>query len=419
MKDKIRQNINDAEKLEQLYRDDRKAFGSSFEEACLGLESTELMRFWRTRLNYDKTSEKDKQWGLYDILIPAIACLISGFLIKSHDLFDFSVTESGFYSRNALLIVFFGLTIYAVWLNRIFTRSRLIMIILSFLIPAVYVNLLPDLKTSSSVTLIYIHLPLLMWLIYGLVYINFDFRDKSKRIWYIRYNGDLAIITAILVITGGLLTGITFGLFQAINIDIENFYINNIVLVGAVSVPVVATFIIKNYPSVTNKIAPVVARIFSPLVLLTAVVYLAFLAATGKSPYNDRDFLIIFNIMLVGVMAVIIFSVSEISESGKDRFFIIILFILSALTVVIDLIALSAIFYRLSTFGMTPNRLAVIGSNLLILVNLIIIIGDLFKAGFRNRSAGNVGLTIAGFLPVYAIWIIFVIFGIPLIFGMK
>ena len=50
-----------------------------------------------------------------------------------------------------------------------------------------------------------------------------------------------------------------------------------------------------------------------------------------------------------------------------------ILFILSIITVIIDLIALSAIFYRLGTFGITPNRLAVLGSNILILGNLAIV----------------------------------------------
>jgi hypothetical protein len=96
-----------------------------------------------------------------------------------------------------------------------------------------------------------------------------------------------------------------------------------------------------------------------------------------------------------------------------------ILFALSIVTVIIDLVALSAIFYRLSAFGMSPNRLAVLGSNILILGNLVLIIIDLYKVNFKKALISEVELTIAKYLPVYLAWIIFVVIGFPLIFGMK
>lgn len=260
-------------------------------------------------------------------------------------------------------------------------------------------------------------MPLLLWSIFGLVYIDFDYRGKIRRIEFIRYNGDLAILMALIAIGGAVLTGITIGLFDVIGIDIEAFYLENIVIVGAVSVPIVATYIIRNYPALTNKIAPVIAGIFSPLVLLTAIVYLIALAISGKDPYSDREFLLIFNVMLIGVMAVIVFSVSETSEIRKQKFNELILFILSIVTVIIDLIALSAIFYRLGAFGITPNRLAVLGSNILILGNLSLIIIDLYKVNFKKSMIRDVEFTIAKYLPVYLIWILFVVFGFPLIFG--
>jgi hypothetical protein len=224
---------------------------------------------------------------------------------------------------------------------------------------------------------------------------------------------------AIMAIAGGILTGITIGLFDAIGINIENFYMKNVVIVGAVSVPIVATYILRNYTVLTNKIAPVIAAIFSPLVLLTAVVFLVALAVSGKDPYSDRDFLLMFNLMLLGVMAVIVFSISETSVEAKQKFNERVLFTLSIITVIIDLIALSAIFYRLGAFGITPNRLAVLGSNILVLGNLVLIIIDLYKVNFRKVSIREVELTIAKYLPVYLVWILFVIIGFPLIFGLK
>jgi hypothetical protein len=418
MKELIKENINNPEKLEQLYHDDRNAFESGFEEVYSEIEKSGLSKFWKVRLDYYKLPDKVKKSDMPDILILISACIITGFLIKIPDIFNVLADEV-FYMKNAGIIVFFGLTLYTVLTNKVFELKRLIPILVTFLILTVYVNLLPSVTDSDSLNLVYIHLPLLMWCIFGFICIDFNIKDKIKRIEFIRYNGDLAILMAIIVIAGGILTGITIGLFEAIGIRIEELYMENVAMVGAVSVPIVATYITKNYTMLTNKIAPVIANIFSPLVLLTAVIFLVALSISGKDPYSDRDFLLIFNGMLIGVMAVIVFSISETSTIGREKFNEMILFILAIVTVIIDLIALSAIFYRLGTFGITPNRLAVLGSNILILGNLALLIVSLYKVNFKNALIREVELTIAKFLPFYLVWILFVIFGFPLIFGMK
>jgi hypothetical protein len=190
-------------------------------------------------------------------------------------------------------------------------------------------------------------------------------------------------------------------------------------IVGFVSAPVLTCFILKNYTNLTSKIAPVIAIIFSPLVLVTLIIYLVAIPISGKDPYNNRDFLMIFNIMLIGVMAIIVFSVSETSTFRKQRFNEIVLFVLSIVTLIINLIALSAIFYRLGQFGLTPNRLAVLGSNILIFVNLILITIDLFKINFKKAEIESVELTISKYLPVYIIWTLIVVFVFPVVFAMK
>ncbi len=419
MKEQIRENINDPEKLEQLYRDNKNAFESSFPDIYPEVMEFELARFWKVRLDFGKTAALPGKMALTDIFVLLAACLFAGFLIKIPDFFTLNMAPEFFYAKNAGLIVFSGLVIFMVGTNRINDRRWLLLTSGFFLLTTLYVNLALPASESDSVILAYMHLPLLLWFVYGMVYIGFDLKDPVKRIDFIRYNGDLAILMAVLVISGGILTGLTIGLFGAIGLSIEEFYMKNIVVVGAVSVPVVATFITRSYPAMTNKIAPVIASIFSPLVLLSAVVYLAAMAFSGKNPYQDREFLLIFNLMLVGVMAVIVFSIAESSGSGKRKFNDAVLFALSVVTVIIDLIALSAIFYRLGTFGITPNRLAVLGTNLLILGNLILIIKDLYQVNFRNTRISAVEMTIARFLPVYMAWIFFVVFFFPLIFGMQ
>jgi hypothetical protein len=417
MKERIKENINDPEKLEKLYHDDINAFKSGFEEVYSEIEKSELARFWKIRLEYNKLPEMIKKTNLSEIFILITTCFVAGFLIKIPVIFNLKMAHEIFYMKNAGIIVFFGLTLYISLSNKVFQPKKVVPILVSFLILTVYVNLLPSVTDSDSINLVYIHLPFLMWSIFGLVYIDFNLNDKIKRIEFIRYNGDLAILMALIVITGGILTGITIGLFSAIGINIANFYMENVVIIGAVSAPVVATYIFKNYTALTNKIAPIIANIFSPLVLITAIIFLIALAISGKDLNSDREFLLMFNAMLIGVMAVIVFSISETSIIRKQRFNEMILFALSTITVIIDLIALSAIFYRLGTFGITPNRLAVLGSNILIFGNLILIIIDLYKVNFKKALIREVEFTIAKYLPVYLVWIIFVVLAFPLMFG--
>jgi hypothetical protein len=123
--------------------------------------------------------------------------------------------------------------------------------------------------------------------------------------------------------------------------------------------------------------------------------------------------------MLIGVMGIVVFSIAETSTNKRQRFSEIVLFILAIVTLIIDLIALSAILYRLGEFGFTPNRIVVLGSNLLIFGNLLIITFNLFGVIFKGNELKTVDKTIAKYLPVYVFWTIFVVFILPIIFGYK
>jgi hypothetical protein len=419
MAEKIKEIINDPEKLEKFYRENRRSFESDFENNYPEIQNSEAAKFWKSRLEYDKTSNQVKRIFGPDFFIMAVICLLAGFLMKIPEAFNFDAMRSHYYEKETGLIIFLALSVYAMISEKRLTSANIIVTLLIFLVSALYINLLPYTETSASVKLVFIHLPLLLWCLYGLVYIGFDLTDYSRRTDYIKHNGDLAIVTGLIIIAGGILMAVSVALFDAIGIPIGKFYTSYIVQIGFVSAPVVSTFILKYYPALTNRIASIIANLFSPLVTVTLIIFLITMTVTGKDPYNDRDFLLIFNIMLIGVMAIIVFSVSETSIIRKQKFNELVLFILSIVTIIINLIALSAIFYRLGEFGFTPNRLAILGSNILIFVNLILITIDLFKVNFKDSEVERVELTISKYLPIYIIWTLFVVFILPFVFGMK
>ncbi len=419
MFEEVKANITNPEVLEKLYRTDSKAFKAAFDKIYPEIGSSEPAKYWKIRLEYDIRSEPIKTFAMKEIMSVIAIGLIVALLIKIPGLFRLGYNEESFYMKNTALIVFFGLIIYTIRINKIYDPGKMLITSISFLVTAVYVNLLPWGKTGDSVNLVYIHLPIMMWFIYGIVHTGFDHKSLNKRISFIRHNGDLAIFYALIAIAGGILSGITIGLFEAIGLKIAEFYSKNIILTGAVAAPVVAAYLIEKFPALVNKTAPVIAGIFSPLVLLTLTVFLITFFITGKDPYNDREFLLIFNLMLLGVMGIIIFSVSETSVIQNQKFNAAILFVLSIITIIIDLIALSAIFYRLGEYGITPNRLAVLVSNILVLINLVLIMVVLFRVNFKKKEFNLVEKTLSRFLPVYLVWILIVVFTFPLIFGMK
>ena len=418
MKTKIKAHIESPEQLEALYREDKKGFEKAFFDVYPEIATYTIAEFWKTRLEFDSSDEEAVKTRKSDFIFLIAACAIAAFLIEIPQWVNMTVKDP-FYNRNVGLIVLFGLSLYAFITKEVIKLKPLLISITVFLIAALYINLLPYNAKSDSMILAYVHLPLMLWCLYGLIFIDFDTNDLAKRVVYLKYNGDLAILMALILIVGGIMSGLTIQLFAAIDIKIEKFFGDYIVLSGLVSVPIVATFIIRKFPHVANKIAPIIANIFSPLILVTLVIYLISILITQKDPYNDRDFLMVFNLMLLGVMAIIMFSVSEISFYGKRRFSNIVIFMLSIVTIIINLIALSAILFRIGEYGFTPNRVAVLGSNVLILGNLLLIMVDLYKANFKNKGTNQVELTIAKYLPIYMWWTIFMVFVVPVLFGFK
>jgi hypothetical protein len=309
------------------------------------------------------------------------------------------------------------LTAYFAWKNNLST-GKIAFIAITTLAGIFFINLLPEDQKSDTLILSCIHLVLFLWCILGFAFTGEGHNKLNERLGFLKYNGDQIVITTLIVIAGGIMTAITINLFSLIGLNIEQFYFKYIVIVGLPAAPIIGTYLTQLNPNLVGKVSPVIARIFSPLVLVMLVIYLIAIAFSGKDPYNDREFLLFFNALLVGVMAIIFFSVAESSrpKSNAENW---ILFLLSVVTIIVNGIALSAILFRISEWGLTPNRLAVLGGNILILVNLLLVTAQLFRVVKKKAELSQVGNAIAFFLPVYFGWTIIVTFLFPFIFGFK
>lgn len=412
MKNEIISNLDNPKQLETLYRTDKPAFRQAFKTVYPEFKDNSLVNFWNERLNFSK--EEISRKNSKDLVFVIIASMLAGIIAKLPAILQ--IDENFFYPRNIGFIVVPFLTAYFAWKNKLST-GKIAFIAGTIIISLIFINSLPGEK-SDILLLSCIHLILFLWCILGFAFVG-DKGNNEKRLSYLKYNGDLIVISTLILIAGAILTGITIGLFNLIGFNIEQFYFDYIMIFGLAAVPIAGTFLIWTNPQLVSKISPVIAKIFSPLVLLMLIIYLAAIIYSGKDPYNDREFLLIFNGLLIGVMAIIFFSIAESSKSNKSLTEIRILFLLSVITIVVNGFALSAILFRISEWGITPNRAAVLGGNILILINLLLVTVQLFKVVSKKDSLSVVGKTIAYYLPIYFLWTIIVTFLFPFLFGFK
>lgn len=414
MKDEILTNLHAPAKLEKLYRANKGSFKREFRALYPQLKNNILAESWHERLNYE--SDEVSWFTRSELLFVIIASLAAGLIAKLPAIL--SIDEDLFYPRNIGFIVLPALMAYFAWKNRLST-GKIVFIVCASLAGLIFINSLPDLETSDTFILSCIHLPLFLWSILGFAFAGEWKSNEDKRLGFLKYNGDLVVITTLIIIAGGILTGITIGLFSLIGLDIESFYFGNIVVFGLPAAPIIGTCLIQSNPQLVGKVSPVIAKIFRPLVLVMLVLYLIAMVYSGKDPYNDREFLLIFNALLIGVMAIIFFSIAETSSGGKSRNEALVLLLLSAITIIVNGIALSAILFRIAEWGITPNRAAVLGNNLLILVNLLLVAARLIRVLLKKAEINEAGRSIAAYLPVYIVWTIIVTFIFPLLFGFE
>ena len=412
MENEIKNSIANPNELEKMYRSNKGAFKKAFNSLYPEVHESQIAKAWNARLNFEETPNAWLSTGA--LMLVATLSFFAGLIAKIPDFTG--LKPDYFFPRNISFVVFPALAAYFA-LKQKFSMQKIGFIAAIFIASAVYINLLPDNPKSDTLILACIHLPLFLWAVFGFSYVGNESHDKLKRLAFLRYNGDLVVMTTIILIAGGLLTAMTLGLFSLIGLDIEHFYLHYIVVWGLAAAPIVGTHLVQTNPQLVSSVSPIIAKVFTPLVLIMLVVYLGAIIISGKDPYNDREFLLLFNVLLLGVMALILFSIAELKSLQQNKFGAYILIALSITTIAINAIALSAILFRLSTLGITPNRITVLGGNILILTNLVMVAYQLIKSMRNTGEIMHVENNIAAFLPIYALYAAFIAFALPIIFG--
>ncbi len=404
----IAQLPGDPDELEALYRKDPAVFRRLLEGALLAEPGSVALRVWRARLEYQEpTDGVTARRGLAAAILIA---LIAGAGVRLPALL---LGEEWYYPRFAPMLVLLALSAWF-WKE---TRDRrhLALGLGLALVAGTYVSVLPS--DTDSVVMALIHLPVLFWGFLGLVFTGAAWRETDARIRFVRYNGELLVLASLVALGGMVFSGVTVALFGMVFGDIEELYFENAAVLGAAAVPVAGTYLYDAVFKRRTGILAVLARVFAPLFLVMAVTYLAVVFVGGQNPFFDRSFLITFNGLLLLVTGITVFSIVERSEDTRTGATDYINIALAAVTLLIDAIALAAILFRLASFGFTPNRVTVLGANLVIMVHLAWICRSYLQVVRGRAGLADLRRAVTGYLPVYIAWAALVAFLLPVVFG--
>jgi hypothetical protein len=147
------------------------------------------------------------------------------------------------------------------------------------------------------------------------------------------------------------------------------------------------------------------------------LVLLAVLAAAGGFVDVDRNLLILMDAILILVLSLLLYSISARDPLAPPGLFDALQLLLVGAALAVDALMLTAMVARIAEFGFSPNKIAALGLNLLLLVHLIraawLALG--FVRGQHPFTAVERWQT--RYLPVYGAWAAVVVLVFPPLFS--
>jgi hypothetical protein len=373
-------------------------------------------RLWKQLVVVPSDSGEPRARIRTDAMIAFCLAVAAAVLVKVPALFGLELDEeAGFYARNASFFVLPLLTGYFVWKRRLDTRT-IPWLAAAFVAAAVLANVYPFARGGSTEALTALHVPIALWLAVGVAYAGGRWGQVAGRMDFIRFSGELFIYYVLIALGGGVLTGFMSMIFRAIGINVGPFIGWWLLPCGAAGAVLVASWLVEAKQGVIENMAPVLTRLFTPLFAAVLIVFLGALLWTGRGLDIDRNLLIAFDMLLVVVIGLLLYSASaRDSRAPPDTFDVVqVALVVSALLA--DVIALWAIAGRITEFGFTPNRVAALGENVILLVNLAwsAVLYIRFLRGRGSFAALERWQT--DYLPVYAAWAAIVVILFPPVF---
>jgi hypothetical protein len=282
---------------------------------------------------------------------------------------------------------------------------------------ALAVNLFPFGSGSGTGTLVAIHLPVALWFVVGAAYTGGALRSSARRMDFIRFTGEWAIYYALIALGGAVLLGLTVLVLTPIAPGAVEDVVAWVLPSGAAAAVVVAAWLVEAKKSIIENLAPVLTAIFTPLFAVMLLVSAIAYTVAGIGRDFDRDLLTVFDLLLLVVLGLVVYGISARETTRRAGAVDVIRLVAVAAAIVLDLLVLVSMLARVGEFGFTANRVAALGLNIILLVNLVGTAWLIMRLLTGRAQAVRLERWQTGYLPVFAGWVVLVLLVLPPVFG--
>ena len=246
--------------------------------------------------------------------------------------------------------------------------------------------------------------------------------SSARRMDFIRFTGEWVIYYAVIALGGGVLIGLTSLVLTPLIPVTDDVVVWDDVLAwmslsGAAGAVVVAAWLVEAKKSIIENIAPVLTAIFTPLFAIMLLVSAVGYSVAGIGRDFNRDLLTVFDLLLLVVLGLVVYGISARDATRGAPAMQAIRLVAVVAAIVLDALVLVSMFARVGELGFTANRVAALGLNLILLVNLAITAWLIVRVLIGRARPAHLEKWQTGYLPVFAAWVALVVLALPPLFA--
>ena len=367
-------------------------------------------RLWKQLIGPVPEGATRERTGFAPALLAAVGAAVA---VKLPGLLGADFMSDGqFYVRNVALLVLPFLALYFLIRRRASTGTA-VAVGAPFVAAAVVMNVYPFARDGATLLLAVIHLIVALWLVTGLAYVNGDWRSHTRRMDFIRFTGEWFVYLVLLGLGGGVLAALTLGVFSAVGIDSAVFVDEWLMPCGAAGAVVIAAWLVEIKQSVIENIVPVLARVFTPFFAALLLALIVAAGIHGSFVESGRELLIVFDVVLLVVVALLLYSISARDPQQRVTWFDRLQLLMIVAALIVDVLVLVAIIGRIGEYGASANKLATLGVNVVLAANLVGACWWHLRFVTQRGSFSRVERWQTAYVPVYLGWAVVVVLVFP------